>query len=101
MSEQERPMTVEDCDCYVTSDPKTTRFCPVLTRFVRGRYNEDKGPGVWELVLYDMRARREVMRGPCLKQDRQDKGVMLNFCPFCGAKLLEDGKPVHGGETSD
>jgi hypothetical protein len=93
MSEQE--------GCWLTERRDTTRFCKALEAAIKGDFQMRCGAGMWLLVLgrYDDEAKdfTEQVRGVAYKPGRDDRGVLLNHCPWCGERLLSesDHRPAH------
>jgi hypothetical protein len=91
----------EQASCRLTQRRETTRFCKSLQTAIKGDYSPRCGSGMWLLVLggYDEAAKdfTEQVRGVAYKPSRDDRGVLLNHCPWCGARLLDevDHRPMH------
>ncbi len=54
---------------------------------------EANRPGLACLITINLKNGQEQLRGVYYKRLERDKGVMLNYCPFCGADL----RPMHEG----
>ena len=64
------------------------------------RLTDGHKAGFFVLVLFNMKTEKDVVKGIAYKQNARDNGLMLNYCPWCGTKLMEDGKPVYLEETT-
>ena len=89
MSEREK--------CYLVKEPGKTKLCATLEqRLEADQFAPERGKGLWEILTFDV---RNVNRGPrsngvAYKTSRKDKGLMLNFCPWCGTALIKNGAPA-------
>jgi hypothetical protein len=65
----------------------------------RVKFPGEKGYGFFTLMVIDhsdpgKKQWREKLKGVMYKSDPKDRGLMMNFCPFCGAKIdwFREGK---------
>lgn len=56
--------------------------------------------GLSSLVLFNIKTGKSALIGVGYRRARGDKGLMLNFCPWCGAKILWDKKPAYRKELT-
>ena len=68
---------------YVKCGKKT--LCKTLVSFLQDR--DAKGIVVWDLVNIETLEQTRRLVG--YKEDRKAKGLLFNFCPWCGGKLGE------------
>lgn len=62
-----------------------TGFCSPLADRLEGVAH--KGKGFTQLAVLSGDALKLKIVGVCYKTGGSDKGLMLNFCPFCGSKI--------------
>jgi hypothetical protein len=58
----------------------------------RIKFPREKGCGIFALMVIDdsdldKRQVREKLKGVFYKKDKNDRGLMLNYCPFCGSRI--------------
>lgn len=79
--------------CHLTSDPKC-QLCVSMERALQPQF----GPGLWPYILTNIKTLDKRMVGIVVttSRSRKEQPLLLNFCPFCGERLLnDDGKPFH------
>jgi hypothetical protein len=84
---------MENGKCHLTSDPNCTLCSPM-----QNELTQQHGPGLWPYVLTNIKTLERRMAGIVITTSRSHKEQprLLNFCPFCGERLLNDeGKPFH------
>jgi hypothetical protein len=58
---------------------------------VRVKFPDEKGYGFFALMVIDCsdpeKRVHERLKGVMYKSEPKDHGLMMNFCPFCGAKI--------------
>lgn len=63
-------------------------FCPGMENFyIKGREANECGPGFQPVVLTNMMTQDNKLVGVSYKTAKKDKGILINFCPSCGAEL--------------
>jgi len=82
-------------------DGRYVRFCGTMSDCLEGTNGHRKG--VTSLHTMNFKTREEGVRGAILKSgDHLKKGIMMNFCPFCGVEIIraldKDRKGGDGGE---
>jgi hypothetical protein len=65
-------------------------FCPLMDE--RVKFPGEKGYGFFAFVVVNYcdpenKQSREEVQGVMYKSDQKDRGLMMNCCPFCGAKI--------------
>lgn len=83
--------------CHLTSDP----YSPLCTGMLEA-LQPQRGPGLWAYVLTNTKSLDKRMAGIVVTHSKSVKcqPLLLNFCPFCGERLLsDDGKPFHDEVT--
>jgi hypothetical protein len=60
--------------------------------FQRVKFPGEKGYGFFALMVIEhssleKKQAHEELKGVIYKSDPKDHGLMMNFCPFCGAKI--------------
>ena len=73
--------------------PEEKRLCSSLSERAHVEANTTHRAGFDVLVTYQMATGHELWRGVAYRTSGKDRGVMINFCPFCGA----DFRPAHNG----
>ena len=79
--------------CHLTSDQNCT-LCPGMDRALQPQFS----PGLWAYILTNFETGSNRMVGIVVatSKSRKTQPTLLNFCPFCGERLLtNDGKPFH------
>jgi hypothetical protein len=71
---------------------KEQGFCPSMA--ARIKFPGERGYGFFALMILkkaDLNKKQiraeETLMGAMYKSDAKDKGIMMNFCPFCGATI--------------
>lgn len=95
MPEDVKQVEVHPCD-------KLNGFCPSMNS--RLKMPGNKGGGFFALCIVtkdDMEKKsielHETIKGVYFQANAKDKGIALNFCPFCGARLdwfRDNGSPI-------
>lgn len=84
--------------CHMTSNPDC-HLCAAMDRALGDRY----GPGFWPYVLTNFETGEDRMVGIVLtrSKSKKEQPLLLNFCPFCGERMLtDDGKPFFDEATT-
>lgn len=79
--------------CVLTSDPDC-QLCEGLERAL----NQQFGPGLWAYLPMNLKTLKTRMMGIVYThtRSRKEQPTLINFCPFCGERLLDDNaKPFH------
>ena len=79
--------------CVMTSDPDS-HLCKGMESALAPQY----GPGLWLYRLTSFKTGHTRLAGIVYTRtkSRKEQPILLNFCPFCGAQLLDDdAKPFH------
>lgn len=64
-----------------------SEFCPGLKKIYLKDEANDYGPGMVVTILTNEETLKETMLGVAYKKSKRDPGILVNFCPSCGAKL--------------
>jgi hypothetical protein len=65
-------------------------FCPSMEQ--RIKFPGEKGYGFFALMVIkrsdlEKNQVQEKLKGVMYKSNKNDNGLMMNFCPFCGSKI--------------
>ena len=72
--------------CAVTDDPKTCKLCDRLAEYVENP--NPKGKGMKEFILTNFETGQKRWAFIAYTKSAKDRGVIMNFCPWCGESLL-------------
>lgn len=75
------------------------RFCDILSQ--RCEIAGHSGKGLVYLATYNIKTEKERVVGVYYKKSSTDRGLMLNYCPFCGEKILWIEERKHKKEKKD
>lgn len=56
---------------------------------VRIKGSADSGGGIYTVEILNMEKGVNEVIGACYKTRRGDKGVIFNYCPWCGEKIFD------------
>ena len=65
---------------------KENGFCKALSERIQGTSSERK-KGILFLQVLDTKDNRIKVDGALYKNDSKDRGLMFNYCPWCGEKI--------------
>lgn len=83
---QERPKQAGTPHKVLRCAGQAGPWCPAMERYLHDEANAQR-PGMALLVLFNLNKGTERVAGVYYKKQASDPGVMLNFCPWCGAKI--------------
>ncbi len=66
-------------------------WCNGMNTKLHGEANA-KVKGLVQVNLFNFKTTKESCLGVVYKRDVNDKGLMLNLCPWCGEKILNKSK---------
>ena len=62
-------------------------FCVHMRTRMNGRFNSATAKGMSALELIDVKTGTTSVGGLVWKNDEKDRGLLLNFCPWCGVRI--------------
>lgn len=73
--------------------PKCTRKAWCTRLEVSLNPGNARGKGLSSVEVTDFKKSTATVIGVCYKTSVNDAGVMINFCPWCGSKILITNRP--------
>ena len=87
-----------------TGDIGITEFCPGVLRFLNPPATKMKGLSVMELVnmeSHDLEVSgRLMMLRSGTDKNLLKRGIVVNFCPFCGTNVIDDFRAANEREMA-
>jgi len=72
--------------CHVSDDPSETTLCKRMEESVEGP--NPRGKGLKEYILTNVKTGKRRWACIAYHTSAKDRGVAMNFCPWCGESLL-------------
>lgn len=63
-------------------------WCRAMEERIKGP--SDIGGGIYTVEVVNPKERTTEVIGACYKTRTTDRGLMLNFCPWCGERIYEN-----------